>query len=70
MVVAGENGFLFTPGNAAELRERVEWCSSNLASLRGLRSNARRAFEARYTGEANMEILLAIYRAAQARQTA
>jgi hypothetical protein len=39
-------------------------------SLRGLRSNARRAFEARYTGEANMEILLAIYRAAQARQTA
>jgi glycosyltransferase involved in cell wall biosynthesis len=70
MVVAGENGFLFTPGTAAELRERVEWCSSNLASLRGLRSNARRAFEARYTGEANMEILLAIYRAAQARQTA
>jgi glycosyltransferase involved in cell wall biosynthesis len=70
MVVAGENGFLFTPGNAAELRERVEWCSSNLAALQGLRSNAQRAFEARYTGEANVEILLAIYRAAQARQTA
>jgi glycosyltransferase involved in cell wall biosynthesis len=70
MVVAGENGFLFTPGNAAELRERVEWCSSNLAALQGLRSNAQRAFEARYTGEANVEILLAIYRTAQARQTA
>ena len=70
MVVAGENGFLFTPGNAAELRERVEWCSSNPASLQGLRGNARRAFEARYTGEANAEMLLTIYRAAQARQPA
>jgi glycosyltransferase involved in cell wall biosynthesis len=69
MVVQGENGFHFAPGNAAELRERVEWCSSNLACLQGLRGNARRAFEARYTGEANAEMLLSIYRAAQARQT-
>ena len=67
MVVPGETGFLFTPGNAAELRERVEWCSSNLESLQRLRSNARRAFEGRYTGEVNAELLLSIYRAAQAR---
>jgi glycosyltransferase involved in cell wall biosynthesis len=68
MVVAEKNGFLFTPGNAAELRERVEWCSNNLACLRGMRANARRAFEARYTGEANAEMLLSIYRGAQERQ--
>ena len=68
MVIAGENGFLFAPGSAAELRERVEWCSSNLTSLRGLRGSARGAFEARYTGEANAEMLLSIYCAAQAQQ--
>src|SRR5262249_14451442 len=69
MVVADENGFLFAPGNAGDLRERVEWCSSNLARLRDMRGNARRAFEARYTGETNAEMLLSIYRAAQARRT-
>jgi len=67
MVVPGENGFHFAPGNAAELRERVEWCSSNLEGLRRLRGSARRAFEARYTGEANAELLLSIYRAVQAK---
>jgi len=69
MVVPDKNGFLFTPGNAAELRERVEWCSNNLACLLGMRANARHAFEARYTGEANREMLLSIYRAARERRT-
>jgi glycosyltransferase involved in cell wall biosynthesis len=61
MIVPGETGFHFQPGNAAELRERVEWCSSHLAELRAMRGKARQAFEANYTGAANAEILLAAY---------
>jgi glycosyltransferase involved in cell wall biosynthesis len=70
MVVPEETGFHFTPGNVAELRERVEWCSRNLDQVRAMRGKARDAFEASYTGAANAEMLLAIYRRAQAAQDA
>jgi glycosyltransferase involved in cell wall biosynthesis len=66
MVAPGKTGFHFEPGNANELRERVEWCSRNLAEIRSLRTNARRAFEENYTGPANLEMLIRIYE--QARQ--
>jgi glycosyltransferase involved in cell wall biosynthesis len=65
MVVAGETGFHFTPGSVAELREWMERSSLHLAQLRSMRSKARRAFEASYTGAANVEMLLAIYSKAQ-----
>ena len=65
MIVPGETGFHFQPGNIAELRERIEWCSSHLEHLRSMRPNARRAFEANYTGAANIEMLVNIYRRAQ-----
>ena len=65
MIVSGETGFQFQPANIAELRERVEWCSRNLEQLHSLRLNARRAFEANYTGAANIEMLVNIYRQAQ-----
>jgi glycosyltransferase involved in cell wall biosynthesis len=65
MVAAGETGFHFQPGNVSELRERVEWCSRNLEQLRAMRTKARAAFEAMYTGAANVEMLVAIYRMAK-----
>ncbi|MCU1332892.1 MAG: glycosyl transferase family 1 [Candidatus Angelobacter sp.] len=65
MVVAGETGFHFTPGSVAELREWMERSSLHLAQLRSMRIKARRAFEASYTGAANVELLLAIYSKAQ-----
>jgi glycosyltransferase involved in cell wall biosynthesis len=65
MVVSGETGFHFKPGNVSELRERVEWCSHNIGALRELRKAARKAFEAKYTGVANAERLVDIYRMAQ-----
>jgi glycosyltransferase involved in cell wall biosynthesis len=65
MVVAGETGFHFTPGSVAELREWMERSSLHLAQLRAMRSKARQAFEASYTGAANVELLLAIYSKAQ-----
>jgi glycosyltransferase involved in cell wall biosynthesis len=66
-MVSGETGFHFAPGNVAELREKVEWCSANLDRVRGLRAAARRAFESSYTGAANVELLLRIYQKAQAK---
>ena len=68
MVVPNESGFHFAPGNVAELRERVEWCSRNVARLHDLRGNARAAFEKSFTGPANAEKLLSIYRQAQQRR--
>jgi len=65
MIVPEETGFHFQPGNVAALRERVEWCSSHLAELRAMRSKARQAFEANYTGEANAKILQAAYGSAK-----
>jgi glycosyltransferase involved in cell wall biosynthesis len=65
MVVPGETGFHFQSGSVAELKQRVEWCSLNRNELRSLRANARRAFEARYTGSVNLEMLVNIYRHAQ-----
>jgi glycosyltransferase involved in cell wall biosynthesis len=65
MVAAGRTGFHFQPGNVAELRARVEWCSRNMDEVRSMRVNARRAFEAEYTGIANLEMLMGIYRQAQ-----
>lgn len=70
MIVPGETGFHFQPGNAAELRDRVEWCSRNLDQLRSLRAHARRAFEADYAGPANLEMLVKIYRQAQQKERA
>jgi len=61
MITAGENGFHFAPGSVSALREKVEWCAHNLIRVRALRQNARAAFEAKYTGSANVEQLLAIY---------
>ncbi|HET9838592.1 MAG TPA: glycosyltransferase family 4 protein, partial [Candidatus Angelobacter sp.] len=65
MVVHGTNGYHFEPGNVAQLRDRVEWCSRNLAEVRSLRTNARRAFEIEYSGPANLEKLINIYREAR-----
>ena len=65
MVVHGKTGFHFPAGDVAGLRRQVEWCSRNLQQVQALRKNARAAFEEKYTGAANIEMLFAIYRKAQ-----
>jgi glycosyltransferase involved in cell wall biosynthesis len=65
MVTPEETGFHFAPGNVTELREKAEWCSRNLLRMRTMREKARIAFEARYTGPANVAELLSIYGKAQ-----
>src|SRR5947209_2137444 len=65
MVVHGKTGFHFPAGDGVALRRQVEWCSRNLQEVQALRKNARAAFEEKYTGAANIEMLLAVYRKAQ-----
>ena len=65
MVVPEKTGLLFTPGSVAELRGRIEWCARNPDQVRAWRQNARAAFEASYTGAANVRQLLTIYAKAQ-----
>src|SRR5438270_8764402 len=66
MVIHGKTGFHYRAADVAALREQVEWCSRHLQEVRSLRGNARKAFEEKYTGKANLEMLLAIYRKALA----
>jgi len=65
MIVNGKTGRHFEPSDVASLRSELEWCTCNLDALRRMRSESRRAFEAKYTGPANAELLLAIYRTAR-----
>lgn len=70
MVEPDKTGFHFQPGDPADLRRMAEWCSCNLATVSALRSNARAEFDAKYTGPANAQALIGIYRRASARYQA
>jgi glycosyltransferase involved in cell wall biosynthesis len=65
MVEHGKTGFHFPPGDVQALRGLVERCSRNLEEMRAMRTNARAAFEEKYTSAAGAASLLAIYRAAR-----
>ncbi|MHC2992530.1 hypothetical protein OB13_13415 [Pontibacter sp. HJ8] len=63
LVEHGVNGLHYTPGNAAELAEKVQQLLTepDLAATLGIA--ARQSYEARYTPEANYQMLVAIYEA-------
>ena len=62
MVEPDKTGFHFKAGDAGNLRRMAEWCSKNLDAIRALRSNARSEYELKYSGPANAQALLEIYR--------
>ena len=57
----GKNGLLFSPGNAEDLSNQIDWCLSNQSKLFEMRKEARNEFITKYTAEANYEILLDVY---------
>jgi len=61
LVKDGETGLLFTPGNAAELAERLRWADSHPSEMRRMGEAARREYEANYTSEINFRQLMHIY---------
>ena len=66
----GKTGLLFSPGDAGDLRRRLEAAWGDRARLEAMGLAARATFEARYTADRSYEALLAIYAAARGERTA
>ena len=64
----GENGLLFTAGNAEDLTLKAKWLLQNPQQARKLGENARNSFLTKYSAAQNYRELLAIY--ADAKQSA
>jgi glycosyltransferase involved in cell wall biosynthesis len=54
-------GLHFTPGDAEDLAEKVEWACSHQARLDEMRRSARNEYESRYSAEKNYGRLMEIY---------
>ena len=66
----GDTGLLFTAGNAEDLAAKVEWAWAHPAEMKTMGLAARAEYEAKYTPEANYNLLIGIYSAALAGGTA
>jgi glycosyltransferase involved in cell wall biosynthesis len=62
MVEPDKTGFHFKAGDAGDLRRVAEWCSRSLDTVRALRSQARSEYALKYSGPANAQAMLEIYR--------
>jgi glycosyltransferase involved in cell wall biosynthesis len=60
----GENGLLFTAGDAADLVSKVDWASRHPEEMRRMGLSARRIYEERYSPSVNLGQLTNIYEAA------
>ncbi len=61
IVEDGVIGLHFTPGDAQDLAAKVRWAADHPEEMRRMGANARRAYEEKYTPEANLRQLMAIY---------
>src|SRR5262249_9770558 len=57
----GRTGLHVRPGDPDDLATKVEWAFAHPRELAAMRTNARAAFEARYTPDVNYELLMGIY---------
>ncbi|PYV69618.1 MAG: glycosyl transferase family 1 [Acidobacteria bacterium] len=64
IVQDGRTGLHFTPGDADDLAEKVEWAWAHSEEMREMGRNARAEFEAKYTAELNYTMLFGIYQQA------
>jgi glycosyltransferase involved in cell wall biosynthesis len=65
LVQEGVTGLLFTPGDAADLAEKLRWADSHPDIMKDMGEAARRAYEASYTSQTNFRQLMQIYQEAQ-----
>lgn len=61
LVSDGVTGLLFTPGDAADLADKIAWANAHPQAMLEMGRNARAEYEAKYTPERNYEMLIAIY---------
>jgi len=64
IIADGENGLHFTPGDASELAEKVEWAWTHPAEMEAMGHAARAEYETKYTAERNYGLLMQIYQRA------
>jgi len=60
----GETGLHFTPGDSADLADKIRWAVAHPDAMRQMGAMARRVYCQRYTPEANYRMLRAIYQRA------
>jgi glycosyltransferase involved in cell wall biosynthesis len=68
LVVDGETGLLFNPGDATDLADKLRWAQANPAEMARMGANAQRRYQAEFTAERNYQQLMAIYQDAIAAQ--
>lgn len=64
IVTDGHTGLHFTPGDADDLAQKVEWAWSHPDEVRAMGVAARQEYESRYTAEKNYPMLMEIYQRA------
>jgi len=65
VVVDGETGLLFNPGDEADLAAKLRWAESHPAEMVVMGRKARQLYEQRYSPDQNLRQLLDIYRDAK-----
>lgn len=61
LVEDGRTGRLFEPGDSEDLAEQIAWLRAHEERARSMGGEAREVYEARYTAERNLRLLLEIY---------
>jgi glycosyltransferase involved in cell wall biosynthesis len=61
IVEDGRTGLHFTPGDAEDLAQKVKWAWTHPERMREMGKEARREYEAKYTAERNLPLLMDIY---------
>jgi glycosyltransferase involved in cell wall biosynthesis len=64
LVLDGKTGMLFSPTDARELSQKVDWAWNHPEEMIQMGQNARKEFENKYTAEQNYQMLIDIYRQA------
>ena len=66
LVDHGRTGLLFSPGDAADLRAKLDWAMAHPEAMAVMGRTARAVYEQKFQGETNLRQLLAIYESARA----
>lgn len=64
LVEDGRTGLLFSPGDAIDLRAKLDWAMANPEALAAMGRAARADYELRFQGGTNVQQLMDVYRAA------
>lgn len=65
----GRTGLYFEPGNASDLRQKVNLLSENSELLVNMRPKARHRYETSYTPQVNYQLLISLYEEALTRRS-